>query len=191
MCFSLARQYRVPIEQVKAKHQEFVDLGLNSNGELSRSAFEQAIRRHCKIPIDQDIPDHLGHSSWVQADKDKSGSLDFEEYFLWTLAHEYTEEWMVADEGERSLRQVARQHSFNLVDVETVKGVFEKFDVDNSGSIDEEEFRNCLWKLLGASKPTDISENMLKRYWLEVDADSSGSICLEEFVVWYMKFVRS
>lgn len=186
ICLDLSRQYRLPLDQVKRMYQEFNELDLNKNGLLSCSEFEEAIRLHCRIPKDQDLPEHLVHNFWADADRNKNGELDFEEFLLFAISHEYSEEWMVRDSNERSLRQVARDHGFNLVDVEKVKKVFDGFDVDKSGEIDREEFKHVLCQLLGVKKASDIPDAVLKRYWLEVDLDGNGSVSLEEFVVWYL-----
>jgi len=185
LCFALARQYGLSPGEVKERHRAFLELDLNNSGELCRSEFEEAIRHHCRIPVDEDIPEHLLQSCWAQADRNASGSLDFEEYLLWSMSHEYAEEFIVVDPVQRGVRKVARDNNFNLVDVEGLKDVFDSFDVDKSGSIDEDEFRQCLFALLGASKPTDIPENRMKRYWQDIDTDKSGGVSLEEFVVWY------
>lgn len=190
ICLSISKQYRVPIEEVREKHVEFVKLDDNGNGELCKGEFEDVIRHHCNIPTGEELPPHLAHNLWAHADANNSGAVDFEEYFLWALSHEYKEEWLVQDTIEISIRKIARENNFNLVDVEAVRLVFEAFDEDKSGFIEEGEFKYCLFKLLGARQPTDISQNMLKRYWLEVDSDGSGSISLEEFIIWYLTYIR-
>jgi len=188
LCFALAKKYTVPIEEVKQKHMEFLKLDADNTGELSRPEFEEAIREHCKIPEGQEIPEHLVSSFWEGVDKDGDGSLDFEEYLFWVMSHEYTSDWVVLDETERALRSVAHRYSFDLVDVERVRRVFDFFDKDKSGFIDQGEFRECVCKLLGAKQISDVPANKLKRYWREVDTDCSGSVSLEEFVVWYMRY---
>jgi len=187
LCFRLARQYGLSPDQIKDRRKEFLELDLNNSGQLCRSEFEEAIRLRCKIPIDEDIPDHMLLRSWGLADRNESGSLDFEEYLLWSMSQEYSEEWLVADASQRAIRKVAREYNYNLVDVEAVKEVFDKFDVDKSGSIDEEEFRKCIYTLLGASQPSDIPDNKMKRFWVEIDTDKNGDVSLEEFVLWYFK----
>lgn len=189
LCLSLTRKFGLSADQIKEHHKEFLDLDLNNSGQLCRSEFEEAIRHYCAIPIDEDIPEHLLQRVWAQADKNMSGTLDFEEYLLWRITHEYSEEFVCSNSMERRMRKVARDHTFNIIDVEEIKGVFDHFDVDKSGIIDEEEFRQCIYQLLGASQPSDIPENKMKRYWAEIDADKSGEVHLEEFVVWYFNML--
>jgi len=64
--------------------------------------------------------------------------------------------------------------------------VFEMFDADAGGTINEEEFRNCIDELC---IPMDDDE--LKTVMKEVDGDESGEIEFEEFFGWYDKNAKS
>merc|ERR1712139_191511 len=96
-----------------------------------------------------------------------------------------SEEKMVPSKAERNIRALARETEMMLPDVEKVKCLFDEFDTDRSGEIEEEEFRHILYKMLKARDPTDVPMKRLKRYWREVDIDCSGSISFTEFLLWY------
>jgi len=97
----------------------------------------------------------------------------------------------VTDPKERQFRQLARDHGFCLPDVEKVKTVFDKFDQDGSGYIDEDEFRQALIQLWGVKDSSDLSKTKMRQYWVEVDADASGQIAFAEFVTWYLNVFMS
>lgn len=57
-----------------------------------------------------------------------------------------------------------------------IEYAFNRFDVDHSGFLDEEEFSDAL-HMLGIK----LSNSDFKRFWSEVDIDAGGTIDLEEF----------
>jgi len=185
---ALGKKYGMSVDDVKRRRDEFTKLDLDNNGELNKYEFEQVVRELCGIPEYGHVPHHLMHNFWASADRNRSGALDFEEYLAWSMTHEYSEEMLVADEGERHMRGIARKHGFYLPDVERVKSVFDSFDTDRTGNMEEEEFREALLKLMRVKNPADVSQKKLQRFWREVDTDGSGLICFEEFVLWYLKF---
>merc|ERR1711937_614958 len=86
---------------------------------------------------------------------------------------------------DRAFRDFARSKNIDLVSAEEIKFQFEKFDEDNSGMIEYEEFRQVVKSLLQAKSVNDIPDNRVRHFWNEVDADSSGTVSLEEFVLWF------
>ena len=61
-----------------------------------------------------------------------------------------------------------------------LKIVFQRYDLDGSGRIDNEEFHSLLLDLLGA----DVSEAQSHEILNEIDDDQSGSIEFEELFEW-------
>ena len=57
-----------------------------------------------------------------------------------------------------------------------MEGVFQKFDIDQSGTIELNEL-HCMFKAHGI----EISKNELKSLFQIVDTDGSGSLSLDEF----------
>ncbi|CAE7258049.1 CABP5 [Symbiodinium natans] len=82
---------------------------------------------------------------------------------------------------ERTLRRIAKAYNLEIMQIDRLKDVFDKYDADGSGQIDHSEFREVLCCLLGAA-PDDISQQMLDRYWVEADVNGDGDISFEEFV---------
>jgi len=191
MCIYLARKHNLHIHDVRRKLEEFAELDLNGDKELSFQEFEDAIRKRCNLPEDEPIPEHLVQRQFQELDCDGDGSINVEEFLLWSTNHAFTEEMLVTDPKERQFRQLARDHGFCLPDVEKVKTVFDKFDQDGSGYIDEDEFRQALIQLWGVKDSSDLSKTKMRQYWVEVDADASGQIAFAEFVTWYLNVFMS
>jgi Ca2+-binding EF-hand superfamily protein len=183
----VARAMNLPIEEVHAKWDDFVRFDKSCNGTLSLEEFRLAVREKCDLPSDAEVPEHLLKHCWGSADDDGDGQVTFEEFVVWSMKTAYTEEILVTDLKERQLRLMARTHGLCLTDVERIKDVFDRFDGDASGHIDEDEFRKILLVFMKVKNPADVSEKKLKRYWREVDADRSGSIDFEEFLLWYYR----
>lgn len=190
-CIRLSKKHRLAIEEVRWRLHEFHDLDKNGNELLSRDEFEEAIRRYLKMPAGMPLPPHLFDTHWLSVDFDSDDCVDFEEFLAWTVKTAYTEEVLVPNPEERNLRRIARANALCLYDVERIKTAFDEFDTNGNGSIDTEEFRSVLLKLLKVKNPGDISGQKLQRWWREIDVDGSGSITFEEFLLWYMKYFES
>jgi len=163
----------------------FIGFDKAGSGWLSMEEFEQTVRKVCNIGRDSDVPDHLLHRHWEQIDQDNDGKVSFEEFLIWSMEVAYSEEVLVPDENERVLRSLARDHGFAITEVERIKRVFDEFDDNSSGNIENEEFFNVIMKLMKVKNPSDVSKKKLERYWAEADRDRSGEISFEEFLIWY------
>ena len=66
-----------------------------------------------------------------------------------------------------------------------VKEMFEKYDTDNGGCIDAEEFRSLLEKM-----EVQIGDEELKEAMEDLDLDGDKTISLEEFSLWYFSGMK-
>merc|ERR1740115_17212 len=115
------------------------------------------------------------------------GFLTFEEFVQWSIHTAFAEEVVVRCKKERELRSIARDFDMTILDIESVQRVFNDFDTDGSGEIEEDEFRKIVLKLMKVKNESDLSERRLERYWRDVDTDGGGSIGFVEFLCWYTK----
>lgn len=188
----MAKKYNLPVSDVREMKREFGELDKEGNGEISWGDFQSLIRKRGNLDPDKEIPAHLlqgmadRHTAFGQAGNDAAGhDVGFEEYLRWTIQTAWTEEMLMPYPEERQIRQLARDQRMLLPDVERVKQIFDQFDTDGSGEIEEEEFQHILYKMLHVRDVTDVPIKRLKRYWREVDLDGSGSIGFNEFLIWY------
>jgi len=182
---NIAKEEGMKMDDVKKEYDAFLRLDADASGFLSNQEFEDSIRLHCGLPPGQPLPAQLATHCFGSADLNNDGKLNFEEFVHWTSRHEFTEEWMVGDPHERRVRQFIREHGLCVADIDKVRTVFKKLDIDDSGSLDKDEFAMALCSLLNAKRREDIPESTLKRYWKEVDVDQDGSVSFEEFALWY------
>lgn len=185
MQMSLAKKHDLPVDTVRRKREEFLEYDSNKNGLITRDEFREILRVRCGLADDQDVPEHLSCNFFL---KHGIGEIDFEEFLLWSCNTEYCEEFLVTNPEERALRKLARTQGYCLPDVERIKKVFDAFDSDGSGVIEELEFKEIVLSLMKIKNPADVSEKKLKRYWREVDTDMTGDVGFDEFLVWYFNF---
>uniref|UniRef100_A0A7S4WJD9 EF-hand domain-containing protein n=1 Tax=Alexandrium monilatum TaxID=311494 RepID=A0A7S4WJD9_9DINO len=182
---AMARKHKLPLEEVRARREEFHSYNLSEDGMMSHGDFQDMIRRYCGIAPGAEIPPYLLR----QYDFTESG-VSFETFLLWQVLTAWLPERLVSDPEERRLRSIAKDSGMCIVDVERIKVNFDKFDLDRSGTIDEKEFRNMIISLMKVKNPADVSAKRLHRYWCEVDVDRSGAVRFEEFLQWYVNLFQ-
>eukprot|EP00434_Breviolum_minutum_P031727 symbB.v1.2.028059.t1/scaffold2934.1/size84817/1 len=76
----VARKHGMSILNIERYKKSFDRYDLNSNGVIEFSEFKNIITDLLKIPSGLDLPQERVMSMWRNADKDGSGSIDFEEF---------------------------------------------------------------------------------------------------------------
>eukprot|EP00439_Symbiodinium_sp_Y106_P056079 s892_g7.t2 len=132
--------------------------------------------------------------------------LTEEDFVSWYNNKQWSEEIMVPDPQERSLRRFCKKQGFKITEVERVKAAFDKADRDGSlgwpevnrntiaphvpqdpyemnGALDHYEFQQVYCQLEGIDV-SQVNETKFRILWQEVDEDFSGSIDLMEFAKW-------
>jgi Ca2+-binding EF-hand superfamily protein len=195
---TLSQRHGLTIYEVKKRRDEFLSFSVKGDGILTQQEFEKAVRQRANIPENEAIPDHLTLCKYradvAEAMSNKSEFVSFEEYLLWYINTAYAEEVMVTDPRERSIRSLARGSKLNIADVEHVKGVFDRFDIDGSQTICYNEFRPMLLALMKIVNPEHISPIRMNRYWSELKKNCAGSkteVPFEQFLLWYFRFFDS
>lgn len=184
-CVALAKKHRLPMETVKQAAEEFMVLDLDKNGRLEQHEFEQAVRKRCDLDPAKPIPPHLLTQNWNDANLDNDGDLTFEEFLQWSVKNAFLEE-MLVDPKDRELRALARNQNFNILQVEECRAVFDRFDFDKSGFIEEEEFRQVLAVLWNLPEK-ELPGKRMRRFWSEVDTDRLGKVSFKSFAMWWFK----
>lgn len=183
---NLSRKYHIGLDDIKDCLDKFRVHDVDGTGEITRTDFKKLVRVMSNLPEDGPIPYHLlAALPKKQMNFEGSDMVSFEEFISWHLTSAYAEEMMVNDHEDRLIRKLAREQAMWLPDVENVKKIFDSFDKDKSGEIDQLEFRKILCSLMNVKNMADMSEQRLSRYWREVDVDGSGAIGFDEFLAWY------
>jgi len=181
---SLSKKHHMPLEDIRKRQVEFRDFDKSKNGTLSLDEFVYAVRRHCNIPEDEEVPKHLVDQAWFNADGDGTGCVSFEEYVVWSSRVSCTEEMLVLDPQERHIRHLARSYGLPLTDVDNLKKVFDQFSQGDKGISQIGELRSLLAVGMDVPGAGDVPDQTVNRMWMELDPQRSGCISFERFLIW-------
>merc|ERR1719433_999052 len=86
-----------------------------------------------------------------EPDLEKKNGIDFHEFLQWFFTNGFRDELNIFDESteQRYLKQVARAHNVDLVDVEAIMAKFKKIDLNKNGVIDYDEFEPLIHSMIG------------------------------------------
>jgi len=157
------------------------------HGELHGDGFAKVLCKLTNCADKSELADGFFDSVFTFLDTDDSKSLDFTEFILWFSRHGFSENVLLSEE-QRKIRQIARTHGMDIVQVESFKAAFDGFDLDKSGEIDFEEFEKLLYALVKVPSHLDLPKSRLNQFWAECDVDGSGAISFEEFLEFYQRY---
>jgi len=183
----LSHAHHVPLGVVRKCWKDFQDFDVNKDGVLQRDEFTEAVRDHCNIPRDVEVPNALLQDHWFKETPQNGEYVDFEAFLLWSFGTEYIEELIVPDLHERHLRCLARKYNVLPNEVDDVKKIFDQYDVRGRGVIEEDEFMRAVVHLVHAQQPEDLGQSTLKRFWREVNVESEGGISFDAFLGWFLR----
>eukprot|EP00931_Biecheleriopsis_adriatica_P030862 TRINITY_DN18139_c0_g1_i1.p1 TRINITY_DN18139_c0_g1~~TRINITY_DN18139_c0_g1_i1.p1 ORF type:complete len:368 (+),score=77.06 TRINITY_DN18139_c0_g1_i1:36-1106(+) len=124
------------------------------------------------------------------------GRLDVDKFLHWYKANMFSIVSQLTacsqkKESDDLILQVSQKFNLRVVEVDAIHQQFARFDTDNSGELDYEEFEGMMRTLLGVSNSTDLPKERMNRFWKEIDKDGSGGVTFEEFTEWYLKYFSS
>jgi len=104
------------------------------------------------------------------------------------LTHAFTMDNLL-DVGSMLARNLAKKYGIAINEVDDIKRKFDEFDLDGSGVIEYDEFRQLMLKLFEVKNPSDMPEPRIQFFWNSLDTDGGGDADFEEFLVWYRKWL--
>jgi Ca2+-binding EF-hand superfamily protein len=194
---SLANALNLPKDSMTTAYELFkrhADLSpgksLAKNGRLTRERFAGLLSEMTGRQSEQEqeeLPPELVNVNFQRADADNGGELDFSEFASWFSSRSFLEDVNLNDE-QRWLRSLARRYGMPFTEVERYKRSFDRFDADRSGAIEWDEFECLLRTLSKVPEHLSIPHTRVQHLWSDADADDSGDVDFEEFVVFYGKY---
>lgn len=98
-------------------------------------------------------------------------------------------ELVTLGEEERDMRQIARRNNIPLLNAESVRNEFQRFDSEGKGTLGYQDFAHVVRTMTkgrpGETKKQEIPESRIRGLWQTVDSDGSGRVEFEEFLVWF------
>jgi len=172
---ALAQEYHMPIEEVIDVQQQFQRFDVNSTGEIGPEEFRSLVES--RLSVQGMIPGMM---------ETGCGRVRLCDVLQWLSTHAFDQE-MLVPAGQRKLRELARTWGAPFPEVEDIHREFEKFDRNKSGVIEPDEFKHLLHMLLKLPKNTEFPQSRIDFFWKEVDRNSNGTICFQEFFLWFRR----
>jgi Ca2+-binding EF-hand superfamily protein len=177
-------------EPIVAKHgwqTAFEQFDADGGGTLDLPEFRAAMRKFGVTEDDADDEDLDG--LFTRADSDGSGQLDGQEFGEWLAGLEQKREHYAAlglqlDKTTRfSLETIdnVRDKFINQISDLGWSKLFQQFDTDGSGELDEDEFISALREDCGVSAQ-EVGDPELREVFNIIDEDGGGTLSAEEFV---------
>lgn len=181
----VSKEFNLPKNTISYARRLFDRYDASGDGVLDPEEFQLLIRGLLKeqYPKVKDVPKEL----FEGIDTSQDGELDFHEFLQWFTTNSFSEK-VLLDPSQQRIRGLSRKYKVAIDFVEDTQHAFNRFDVDQSGEIDETEFKQLLNVLLKVPSHVDLPDNRVRSFWKEIDADNSGFVDFEEFFAWYRRY---
>lgn len=182
----------VPFEDLKEACGIFERFSTRDSEDLTEAwinnlNFQKLLCYVCNVESVNQLSEQWVSKAFDTADRDRSGKIDIWEFVIWFSAFSFSESICV-NPPARFTRNVARKHGLSLLNIERYKKSFDRYDLNNNGVIEFNEFKHIITDLLKVPPGLDLPHERLMSMWRSADKDGSGSIDFDEFVAFYMKY---
>lgn len=181
----LGEQFKLNPTQISDARGVFDAFDQEGLGTLSRENFLQLLQ----ALIRETFPQQRGalQTYFPKTDMPYKHRLSFEE-FLERTTPQLFDEGFLNHLADKRMQKNATMWKVTPEDVERLKKKFDEFDDDRSGWIDFKEFRTMVKVLLDLPMNMEVPRENIAQMWREADADGSGQLDFDEFLVWYYTY---
>lgn len=189
----LAKRHRLDFHEVKKAVVEIINTQRNGGGNLTKEQFRLFL---CRAFATDSVPANILDSAFDDlARGDIVVALNVDDFLAWYKQNLFSLVAQLRSDRDSTsfdsfILELAKTHGVPASEVDKVKLVFDRWDVDRSGQIDYDEFVGMIHALVGAARG-DISKDRLQKFWKEIDTDGSGEVDFSEFAPWYLKYFNS
>ncbi|OLQ09299.1 putative calcium-binding protein CML13 [Symbiodinium microadriaticum] len=182
----------VPFEDLKEACGIFEQFSTRDSEDLTEAwinnhNFQKLLCYVCNVESVNQLSEQWVSQAFATADRDRSGKIDIWEFVIWLLVSDMTH-CVSASMAQPVAGNVARKHGLSLLNIERYKKSFDRYDLNNNGVIEFNEFKHIITDLLKVPPGLDLPHERLMSMWRSADKDGSGSIDFDEFVAFYMKY---
>lgn len=178
-----------------SKHAENTTTGLLKDRQLTMAGFKRLwlelvhpdLEDCCDVPREV-LKEAFRHAKAKEPERHKR--LDFNQFCIWFSSCYFLED-VALDTESRTVRRLARKHAIHHAEVERYKDMFHKFDEDNSGTIDRDEFEKLLCKCTKVPDSIGLPTTRVKNLWRTADVDGDHSVTFEEFLTFHNRYLAS
>jgi len=184
VAIKLALRYRLMLSEVKNIIREFLEAKRDIDGGIGRATFDKVMARIFDVPSVKESVSQSAYDACAAPD-----GINIEEFLSWYVQNMFTQvNGMNADVGkhqsESLIYSLASKYNVPIPLVDKMKTRFDSFDIDGSGTLDFDEFRQMF---CGLMKVTEVNPDRLKRFWDQIKK-TGRAITFEEFVEWHSKY---
>ena len=145
----------------------------DGSGELDEGEFEKAVR--CDLGVDEaTLSAKELKQLFAAVDRDGSGEVDAEEFTAWLFNPDHSETKKL-----RNVKNKFRAASERATSDLGWQVIFDRYDDDNSGELDVQEFTNAVRAECGLDEDA-VSDEEIKELFGVIDVDQSGGIDASE-----------
>lgn len=192
---NLATKYQISEYEVHSWLKTFTQHSKARPGKLTYDEFLELLKGQLALyAASQEITPELEASirrvTGLSSESATEVHLDFEGFVIWNLAMAFSGDLHAMNPEEAQLRQLARDMGLELPVLESTWSFFQRFDSDKSGNIERGEFEEMLRTMLGSTDNYDLPKERLDRYWKEIDQNDDGTLCFQEFLLFFTKHFK-
>jgi len=189
----LSKQYRMDFLEVKLTLRAWEDSKAKTGSQsFSYDNFKKFLMRVFDL---KQVPEEIGQLLYRSTCKDAKGEtteFNLDAFLNWYMMNMFTTVPKLQGDAtkmasEQLTTDLCEKYGLQPTDLDKCKKMFDKYDEDGSGEMEQDEFESMVHQLVGA-KPGEISAERLKAFWREIDLDGSGAVEFSEFVEWYLKY---
>jgi len=185
----IARDLKMPAEDVIMLKSLFDDVDANENGYLDLAEFKQAVAKLLMYMLHDealavDRAKSLASWGWWDADFDASGNISFRDFLKWYCSNGF--EWsLLLSDSEQYQRRVAKKHKITSEAFDSFKRCYDEYATDKFSNVDFEQFKGILQKLFEVPAQTELPLSRVHYFWSQLKQERSGTISFEEFLKWW------
>lgn len=190
----VARELQMSIDDVLLVKNVFDSFDEDRSGSLDITELGQAVTRllqvqHRDPTLSTERVKAMCEWYWWDGgkSKDDAGTISFMEFLKWYSSNGFSEDLLLTA-SERWLRGLAKKYGQTPEYVEVIKRCFDLYDEDGSGTVEFQEFRLILHKVLRVPSHLELPPSRIQYFWTEIDTDGSGSVEFEEFISWWLRY---
>mmetsp|Transcript_57393 Transcript_57393/g.134371 ORF Transcript_57393/g.134371 Transcript_57393/m.134371 type:complete len:486 (+) Transcript_57393:38-1495(+) len=196
----LARDMNMTIENVLVAKEIFDHHDFDQSGYLTLEEVAKVIETLMEVQVGdkQTVANRIQSgqmskllNAWLRFTPEGAFELDFEHFLLWYSCTGFLADLLI-DDREHRIRMLAKTNGLDALSMDRIRNSFTAFDVDRSGEVDYDEFRNLLREVMKVPAHLDIPESRIRYFWHEIDEDKSGKASFDEFLnFWLQQFGRA
>jgi len=184
---------RVPVAEMQRSYALFrayagplaAGAELLRDGRVSQEQFAELVR-HSLVTDSAILAKRSIQTAFQHCDADRDGALKFDEFAQCMRCLMFNEAFNISSE-ERELRRIAKEHNLSFVEVDRYKKMFDELDGNGSGSVEEHEFEDLLYRCGSVPRELGISAGRLRSLWREAGPHADGRLGFQGFLVFHLR----